>query len=126
MTERTIRNMAKEFAGAWYEKESRSERFRRGEDKVNAFTIVQTATGPREVVVNVPFRVAFPNAQAYVNAAWPHWVEYARTKMAEMLAPHSTTTERIKHCIADALIEENEKALKHGSKQLLQGKFFDA
>jgi hypothetical protein len=125
MTERTIRNMAKEFAAAWYEQNSRTERFRKGEDKVNAYTVVETPQGPQQAIVKVPFRVAFPDAKSYANAAWPHWVTFARQKMAEMLKPDSTTSERLKHCIADALIEENEKARKHGSKPLLQGRFFD-
>ena len=114
MTERTIRMMAKEFAGEFYEQSSRSERFRRGEDLVMVTAVVQTEAGPREIAKRIPFKQAFPNAKAYVAASWPHWVAYAREKMVEMLAMSDERVPSVmKERIAAAIIEDREKQIKN-------------
>lgn len=125
MTEHTIRAMAKEFAGAWYERNERTREFRAGLMKTKCFKTMRVTVGKitvlKEVEFEVPFRVAFPNVKAYVASAWPHWVDYAREKLTEMLTmSDERVPARRKEQIFDALIEDRERQLKHGAKQLRQ------
>jgi hypothetical protein len=122
VTERTIRMLAKQMAGAFYEG-SRSGRFREGEDLVDVFFVKQTGIGPVECSKKVPLREAFPNAKAYVEGYWPHWYDAARLALVNMLAaPDGRITPHMKDGIADALIEDREKQLKNplDSKYLRQ------
>lgn len=125
MTEMTIRSMAKEFAGAWYERNERTQEFRAGLMKTKCYKTMRVTVGKitvlKEVEFEVPFRVAFPNVKAYVASAWPHWVDYAREKLSEMLAmSDERVSQRRKEQIFDALIEDRERQLKQGGKQLRQ------
>lgn len=125
MTEQTIRSMAKEFAGAYYERSERTPEFRSGTMTTRCFKAMRVKVGKvtvlKEVEFNVPFRVAFPNVKAYVASAWPHWVDYAREKLSEMLAmSDERVSPRRKEQIFDALLEDRERQLKQGAKQLRQ------
>lgn len=125
MTEQTIRQMAKDFAGAYYESAQRSEAFRNGTMTTKCFKAVHVKIGKttviKEVEFEIPFRVAFPNAKAYVKSAWPHWVAYARDKMTEMLTQsNERVSPLMKERIFDALIEDREKQLKGQARQLHQ------
>lgn len=125
MTEQTIRAMAKEFAGAYYERSERTKEFRDGRMKTKCFKAMRVMVGNvvvlKEVEFMVPFRVAFPDAKAYVASAWPHWVDYAREKLSEMLAmSDERVSPRRKEQIFDALLEDRERQLKQGAMTLRQ------
>ena len=105
MTERTIRTLAKELAGQFYE-QNRSP----------------------------AFRVAFPTVRAYIRGQWhgadgsiiridkPGWlyfVSLARKLMVEMLK-RKDVHENVKKGIYDALLEENIKATSPKARDLFQ------
>jgi hypothetical protein len=126
MTEQTVRMMAKEFAGAYFDSSKRSKEFREGKQtvKVSKWMTLVDPQGKkirREVIFNVPFCVAFKTAEEYAASAWPHWVDYARQKLAEMLAkPDGVVHPHLKERIAAALIDDRERQLKQGGKRLRQ------
>lgn len=125
MTEQTIRHMAKEFAGAWYESNTRSKEFRDGTMKTKVYRTLRVKVGNtwvhKEVEFNIPFRVAFPRVEDYVKSAWPHWVEYAREKLTEMLfMPDAKVSPLMKERIYDALVDDRERQLKGQGKHLRQ------
>jgi hypothetical protein len=104
MTERTIRTLAKELAGKFYE---------------------QNRTPG--------FRIAFPTFRDYIRGQWhrtdgsiiidkPGWlyfVEPARKMLVHMLT-RKDVHENLKASIMDALIEENAKATSPQARQLFQ------
>lgn len=112
MTEATIKAMAKELAGEFYEAK-RSGKFRKGDNLVKARTLVKDErTGQyREKIVLVPFRKAFPTVDRYVEAWWPFYVETAKQCLVGLLR-NPGTGDYMKKCIYDALVEEKEKELK--------------
>lgn len=127
MTEQTIRAMAKEFAGAYYESAKRSETFRNGAMLTKAVKAMRVKVGNvtvlKEVEFNIPFRVAFPNAKAYVVAAWPHWVQEAREKLSEMLGmPDERVSPLLKERIFAALVEDRERQMRGQARSLRQVK----
>lgn len=91
MTERTVRHLAKEFCGAYYDSHERTARFRREN----------------------------PNQLIYTNRMWPHFVDIARRKMVQMLTDNSVKP-HIKDAIAAALIEENEKSQRPDAQYVPQ------
>ena len=123
MTERTIRSLAKELAGAFYDNR-RSESFREGAKLVNAFRVDRDPqTGlEREVKVKIPFHVAYPNARSYIAAWWPFYVQLARQQLVAMLTmSDARISAHMKECIASALIEDRENEMRNGGgRHLLQ------
>ncbi len=122
MTERTIRSMAKELAGTFYE-QKRSDRFRSKDSLTRVKTIERQPDGRlAEVVKVMPFHEVFPTAKKFAEAHWPFWVEPAKRCLIAMLAmSDARVSPYMKQCIYDALIEENEKArAQDGGKRLLQ------
>ena len=109
MTERTIKEMAKELAGVFYEDSARTPGFRR----------------------------AFPTFKAYMRGQWhqpdgtikidkPGWLyhkDLARKMLTMMLGqPDSRVSPVMKERIYDALIAETERATAKGAKQVTQRK----
>lgn len=80
MTERTVRMLAKEFAGKFYEEGQRSLRFRR----------------------------TWPDQQIYVNKNWPHFVDISVQTLGQMLHQPGIPEHR-KQAIYEALIEQSQK-----------------
>jgi hypothetical protein len=122
MTERTIRAMAKELAGTFYE-QKRSGRFRSKDSLTRVKTIERQPDGLlAEVIKVMPFQEAFPTAKKFAEAHWPFFVEPAKRCLTAMLAmPDARVSPYMKNCIYDAFIEENEKArMQDGGKRLLQ------
>jgi hypothetical protein len=121
MTERTIRSMARELAGRFYE-QKRSDRFRSKDSLTRARVFERQPDGSvADVVKIMPFFEAYPTAQKFAAAHWPFFKEPAVRCFVAMLAmPDSRVSPYMKQCIYDALIEENEKARALGAKQLLQ------
>ena len=85
MTERTIRMLAKQIAGEFYENPRRSKRF----------------------------RYLHPNQYAYVNKYWPHFYDLARRMLANMLNLPGVP-DHLKESITDALVEDNAKRHRPG------------
>jgi hypothetical protein len=80
MTERTVRMLAKEFAGKFYEETQRSLRFRR----------------------------TWPNQDQYVAQNWPHFVDISVQALGAMLHQPGVPEHR-KQAIYQALIDQNER-----------------
>lgn len=76
MTERTVRMLAKEFAGKFYEEGQRSLRFRR----------------------------TWPDQDAYVAQNWPHFVDISVQSLGALLHQPGVPEHR-KQAIYEALIE---------------------
>lgn len=106
MTERTVRSLAKELAGVFYEQER-----------------------------SPGFRAAFPTFRDYLRGNWhqpdgsikpyqPGWlyfVTHARKMLATMLTqPDAKVSPVMKERIFDALIEEHDKATKPGAISMFQ------
>jgi hypothetical protein len=100
MTEATIRHMAIELAGKFYEQE-RSAVFRK------AFPTVQHYLKGWEVVAE--------GAVKKVPSGWMHHVILARRVLVEMLKDNRVA-EAMKERIAAALIEDRGKSVKFGQR----------
>lgn len=117
MTERIVRMLAKENAGAFYE-QKRSKEFREGGQLVVAY---RDWTMPDGRVVErpckIPFSAAFPTVQHYVRAWWPHFVELAVKQLAAMLAmPDGRISPHLKEQIGDALREHYARSRMPGAQ----------
>lgn len=121
MSERTIRTLAKEYAGAFYE-QKRSNRFRSKDSLTRAKTLKQLPDGSViEVAVTVPFFKAYPNSKAFAKGHWPLFYEAARKSLVAMLALPSVSDE-LKKGIHAALIEDRQNEYKQpaGQQTLIQ------
>ena len=108
MTERTVRSMAKELAGIFYE-DNRTPVFRQ------AFPTLKHYMRGQWVQQNGDIKIDKPG--------WLYHVELARKVLASMLSkPDSVVSPAIKERIFDALIEEHEKATSTGAVSLTQRK----
>lgn len=122
MTERTIRTLAKELAGQFYEAK-RSDRFRSKNSMTRSKTLKQLPDGSViEVPVIVPFFVAYPNSKAFAAGHWPLFVDAARRCLVTMLAlPDSRIDPEMKKSIYKAIIEDRENQRRRpGSQTLIQ------
>ena len=104
MTERTIRSMAKELAGVFYD-ENRSEGFRRTFPTLKAYMRGQWHKPDGEVLITKP--------------GWVYHIDLARKVLASMLTK-SSVSDVMKQRIYDALLEENEKAHSPQAQKALQ------
>lgn len=121
MTERTIRTLAKELAGQFYEAK-RSNRFRSKDSLMRAKTLKQLPDGSViEVTVIVPFFKAYPNSKVFAKAHFPLFYEAARKCMVTMLALPSVSDE-LKEGIHAALVEDRQNEYKApiGQQTLIQ------
>lgn len=121
MTERTIMETAKQFAGQFYE-QKRSDKFRSKDSKTRIKKMVRDErTGLMvERTFIVPFFQAFPTAEKFAEAHWPLFVEAARKSLVTMLALNSTS-DTLKEAIAAALIEDRQREYAGAGKRLIQG-----
>ena len=95
MTERTVRSLAKEFAGKFYEESQRSLRFRR----------------------------TWPDQRDYVSKNWPHFVDISVQTLGAMLHRADVPDHR-KHEIYEALVEQaNKEAAADNPLQPIQAVF---
>lgn len=121
MSERTIRTLAKEYAGIFYE-QKRSDRFRSKDSLTRAKTLKQLPDGSIvEVPVTVLFFKAYPNAKVFAKGHWPLFYEAARKSLIAMLALPSVSDE-LKEGIHKALVEDRQKEYKQpaGGQTLIQ------
>ena len=106
MTERTIRSVAKELAGAFYE-DQRSLSFRRTFPTLKAYMRGQWHQPNGDIVINKP--------------GWMYHVDLARKILATMLSqPDTVVAPAMKNRIYAALLEEHEKATTPQAKKVLQ------
>lgn len=102
--ERTVRSMAKELAGAFYE-QNRSPRFRA------AFPTLRHYMRGQQVMPDGQIKIYRPG--------WLHHVDMARKMLTAMLG-RADVSEVLKERIYDALMEDREKSLRPGAKKLFQ------
>ena len=108
MTERTIRIMAKELAGAFYE-DNRSEKFRKTFPTLKSYMRGQWHQSNGDIVLNKP--------------GWMYHVDLARKLLARMLSePDTRVSPNVKERIYEALLEEHSRATAPQAKQVLQRK----
>ena len=107
MTERTIRMMAKELAGKFYE-DNRSIGFRRTFPTLKAYMRGQWHQNG-DIILNKP--------------GWMYHIDLARKLLGVMLSqPDSRVSPVMKERIYEALLEENSKATSPQAKKVLQRK----
>ena len=105
MTEKTIRNMARELAGAFYE-DNRSPGFRKTFPTLKAYMRGQWHQNG-DIVLNKP--------------GWMYHIDLARKLLGAMLSqPDSRVSPIMKERIYEALLEENAKATSPQAKKVLQ------
>lgn len=97
MTEQTVRSVAKEIAGAFYEESLRTPGFRQ------AFPTLQHYMRGQWVQPDGSIKLYRPG--------WLHFVDTARKRMAQMLSERGTS-EYLKYRIFDALIEDRNRQFK--------------
>jgi hypothetical protein len=122
MTERTIKSMAIELAGEFYEGK-RSGRFRSMDELTTARRVMRRPQDGAliEVKIRIPFRRAYPTAHSYAVAHWPLFYESARQCLVTMLAlPDAKVPPHLKEAIFAAIKEDREKQNRYGGRELFQ------
>lgn len=98
MTERTIRILAKELAGAFYEDNSRSIKFRTAFPTLRHYMRGQWVMPDGDIVIKEP--------------GWTHHIALARKMLATMLEqPEGRISKLMKERIYDALIDEHNRGV---------------
>ena len=106
MTERTVRMMAKEIAGIFYE-ENRSIGFRNTFPTLKSYLRGQWHQSDGDIVLNKP--------------GWMYHVDLARKMLGSMLSqPDTRVSAVMKERIYDALLEEHTKSTSMQAKKVLQ------
>lgn len=106
MTERTVKEMAKELAGAFYE-DNRSEAFRKAFPTLKAYMRGQWHQPNGDIKIDKP--------------GWMYHVDMARKVLTAMLGqPDATISPAMKERIYDALIEEHRQATAPQAKTVTQ------
>lgn len=126
MTDGTIKHLAMGLAGEFYE-QKRSGRFRSMDALTRAKKLMQTKDGGvTEVMVTVPFRVAYPTSKEFSLAHWPLFVDAARKCLVTMLAlPDTRVSPHEKKTIHAALVADRVNEHKNGGKHLIQQRLGD-
>lgn len=99
MTERTVRMVSKELAGAYYENETVG-----GENKTKSDR----------------FRALWPDVKTFIGRNWPSFVKMARELMVAQLNDKGTS-EPVKMAIADALIEDRKREIESNQPSVKVG-----
>jgi len=108
MTERTIRMMAKELAGVFYE-DNRSIKFRRTFPTLKAYMRGQWHQPDGQIIINKP--------------GWMYHIDMARKLLGGMLSqPDAKVSPLMKERIYEALLEEHSRATDPQAKKVLQRK----
>ena len=111
MTERTIRSMAKELAGVFYE-DNRSVRFRRSFPTIKHYMRGQWIQPSGEILIKEP--------------GWTHHIDLAKKMLVSMLSQSDNRVSTLmKERIYDALIEEHNKSISSKSKTVTQRKLLN-
>jgi len=117
MTERTIRNVAKELAGAFYEQSAGDIFGTAPEDRERSKRFRQTY--PTWEHYKKGYQV-LPNGQIKIDQpGWKYFVTLARARLVQMLQD-PTLTAPMKDAIYKALLEEHEKSTSPLAQELLQ------
>ena len=108
MTERTVRAMAKEIAGIFYE-DNRSIGFRRTFPTLKSYLRGQWYQPNGDIVLNKP--------------GWMYHIDLARKMLGAMLSqPDTRVSAVMKERIYEALLEEHSRATSPQAKKVLQRK----
>jgi len=108
MTERTIKEMAKELAGIFYE-DNRSPGFRFTFPTLKSYMRGQWHQQDGTIVINKP--------------GWMYHIDLARKVLINMLSkPDGVVNEEMKQRIYEAIIEDHNSATKPQAKKVLQRK----
>lgn len=113
MTERTIRSVAKEIAGSFYEENQRTPGFRQAFPTFQAFMRGQWHQPDGSIKLYRP--------------GWMHFVDTARKRMAQMIGEKGTS-EHLKWAMFNSLIEDRKRTYqaevlnRKNVKDLPQGK----
>ena len=107
MTARTIKEMAKELAGAFYEDQERTPAFRRTFPTLKAYMRGQWHQPNGDIIINKP--------------GWMYHVDMAKKVMAHMLTmPDSIVHPNIKEGIYQGFLDEHEARQKNKPVRVLQ------
>lgn len=121
MTERTVRSVAKQLAGAFYE-QSAGDMF---------------GTAPEDRERSKRFRASYPTVKHYLRGiaiapdgrvvpqepGWKYFVTLARARMVQML--QDPTKESLHGAIYKALLEEHVKSTSPRAQEILQRRLGD-
>src|ERR1035437_3052711 len=108
MTERTIRMMAKEMAGVFYE-DNRSQQFRMAFPTLQSYMRGQWHQPDGQIIINKP--------------GWMYHIDLARKLMGAILSqPDSKVSPIMKERIYEALLDEHSRATAPQAKKVLQRK----
>ena len=101
--------MAEELAGAFYEDQARSPKFRATFPTLKAYMRGQWHQPNGDIVINKP--------------GWMYHIDLARKVLGSMLSqPDSRVSTIMKERIYEALLEDHAKAITPQAKQVLQRK----
>lgn len=101
-TERTLRMMAKEMAGAWWDESVKIA----DAEKLDSLTPEEKAFARKRSDM---FRAMWPDQKIYVTICWPHFYKMARQQAISMLDANSGIAEHMKARIYDAVCEDFNK-----------------
>lgn len=117
MTERTIRTLAKELAGVFYEQAGGDLFGTEPADRERSKRFRQTYPTLRHYMEGVQ---VLPNGQTKIDQpAWVYFVTLARARMVQMLQDPMTKP-AVKDGIYKALLEEHEKSTSPAAQEILQ------
>lgn len=105
MTERTIKEMAKELAGVFYEDQKRTPGFRKAFPTLKAYMRGQWHQPNGDIKIDKP--------------GWMYHVDLARKMLVQMLG-RKDVSEVMKERIYDAIIEDHQKATSPKAKKVTQ------
>ena len=106
MTEKTIKDVAKELAGAFYE-DNRSDAFRKTFPTLKAYMRGQWHQPNGDITINKP--------------GWMYHIDLARKILVTMLGlPDSRVAPVLKERIYDALIDDHNQATSPKAKKVTQ------
>lgn len=107
MTERTVKEMAKELAGVFYEDQARTPGFRKAFPTLKAYMRGQWHQANGDIKIDKP--------------GWMYHIDLARKMLANMLSkPDSRVSPAMKERIYDAIVEEHSKATSPKARKFTQ------
>ncbi len=107
MTEHTVRNMAKELAGVFYEDQARTPGFRKAFPTFKAYLRGQWHQANGDIKIDKP--------------GWQYHIDMARKMLVAMLGkPDSVVSPAMKERIYDAIVEEHNRATAPTAKKITQ------
>lgn len=117
MTERTIRNVARELAGAFYEQSAGDLFGTAPEDRERSRRFRETYPTWEHYKTGVQ---VLPNGRTRQDqAGWIYFISLARARMVQMLSQPGIS-QSVKDGIYKALLEEHDKSTSPAAQEVLQ------